>query len=500
MASERAKRGGGFEIPLDNQYSISARVTYSANAPGGGPGWFGPLTPMTPQAPAAVEGRRYDFPTGYNLQTRPKAYEPISFQTLRALAETYDLMRLVIETRKDQVSRMKWNVVPRDPTKPVKGALEERIKEVEDFFLRPDKVHFWAEWIRALLEDLLVCDAPALWKRKTKGGDLYSLELIDGATIKVVIDDWGRVPEEGVAYQQILKGLPAVDYSKDELIYKPRNLRTNKVYGYSPVEQVLMTVAIAMKRQVFQLNYFTEGNIPEALIGVPETWTPDQIAEFQDWFDGILQGNLAERRRARFVPNAVGKTYIPMKETELFGAAEEWFARMVCFAFSISATPFLKQMNRATAESANETAELEGLHPILLWIKNLVDGIILDEFGFTDVQFQWDIDQEIDPTKRATMLDTLVAASLMSINEARVMLGLDPREEGDGIFNDLMYKSSMGYVQTKNGYIPTTAQTSTAEGGTRTQPKGTDEPGGDGDKPRGTNGQGGNDGAVNEKK
>lgn len=491
MAGDRAARGGGVTIPLTDYSNMNVRVSYSvgASVPGNFNGWFGPLNPMPPTAPPAVTGRQFDFPSGYNLNQQPRAYSAIGFQTLRNLADGYDILRTVIETRKDQVARMKWNIVPRDPKKAVKGAIEERIKEVEEFFLRPDKEHFWDEWIRMILEDLLVIDAPCVWKRKTRGGDLHSLEPLDGATIKVVIDNWGRVPDEGVAYQQVLKGFPAVDYTKEQLIYKPRNLRTNKVYGYSPVEQILMTIAVAMKRQVYQLNFFTEGNIPDALIGVPETWTPDQIAQFQDWFDGVLQGNLAERRRARFVPNAVGKTYIPTKETELFGKAEEWLARVVCFAFSINPQPFIPSMNRATAESASETAELEGLGPLLLWIKGLVDAVIMDEFGFKDVMFAWDMDVEVDPSKRAEMLDKLVSGGLMSINEARVQLGMDPREEGDGIFNDLMYKSSMGYVQIKHGYIPTTAQTSAVQGASGGRPaQGTDDPGAtqgdvDGDQP-----------------
>jgi hypothetical protein len=44
------------------------------------------------------------------------------------------------------------------------------------------------------------------------------------------------------------------------------------VYGYSPVRQVLMTVNIALHRQLWQLDYFTEGSIPDALIGVLQNW------------------------------------------------------------------------------------------------------------------------------------------------------------------------------------------------------------------------------------
>ncbi len=80
----------------------------------------------------------------------------------------------------------------------------------------------------------------------------------------------------------MLKGLPAVNYSARDIIYRPRNVRAHKVYGYSPVQQVLMTVNIALRRQLWQLDYFTEGSIPDALIGVPQGWTPEQIKQFQE--------------------------------------------------------------------------------------------------------------------------------------------------------------------------------------------------------------------------
>ena len=77
-------------------------------------GWFGPLAPMTPLAPPDVAGRQWDFPSGYNLATRVRNFEPVTFATLRGLADGYDLLRLVIETRKDQTARQSWSIAARD--------------------------------------------------------------------------------------------------------------------------------------------------------------------------------------------------------------------------------------------------------------------------------------------------------------------------------------------------------------------------------------------------
>jgi hypothetical protein len=299
-------------------------MNYSNSAPGIDRGtsadsWFGPLEPLTPIAPPSVAGRRFDYPSGYNIVTQPRPYEPVTFHQLRGLADAYDLLRLVIETRKDQIARLAWTIRPRKQSSAAGAAdprtLDSRIGAIADFLAAPDREHGWDSWLRMLLEDLLVIDAPCLYVRLDNAGRLYALEPVDGATIKRVIDDAGRTPvPPAPAYQQILKGLPAVDYTADELLYLPRNPRSNRVYGYSPVEQIVMTVNIALRRQLHQLQYYTEGTVPEALIGVPEAWTPDQIGQFQSYWDALLTDDTATRRHARFVPATISKSFVQTKE------------------------------------------------------------------------------------------------------------------------------------------------------------------------------------------
>jgi hypothetical protein len=398
-------------------------------------GWFGPLKPLAPIAPKDIAGRQFDFPSGYNIATPPRAFEPISFADLRALAETYDLLRLVIETRKDQIERIAWSLRPRSGTC---GPGAARIAALTRFFEKPDGEHSFSVWLRMLLEDLFVIDAPALWRQRSRNGSLVALHPLDGASIKRVIDDWGRTPQpfdDGgavvypVAYQQILKGYPAVDYTTRDLLYAPRNLRAGRVYGFSPVEQIVMTVSIALKRQIFTLAHFTEGNIPESLIGVPENWTPDQIKNFQDYWDAYFSGDLATRRRAKFVPGGVAKTFIQTKEPELKNLFDEWLARVVCYAFSVSPQAFVNQANRATSETQKEMAEEEGLWPILKWVKRLIDGVLVEDLGEEEVEFAWGEDAQIEATQQAQVLTSYVNAGILTRNEARAKLGEAPVAE-----------------------------------------------------------------------
>jgi hypothetical protein len=422
---------------------------------GAGPeSWFGPSQPAAPQAPEAVRGRAFDYPTGFNLQARPRAYEPIGFSELRALADNWDLLRLVIETRKDQLEGIAWRIRPRAGMGAGAGASDDpAIARVTQFFESPDREHDWAQWLRALLEDLFVIDAPTLYKRRDRAGRLYALELVDGATIKPVLDASGRRPlPPDPAYQQVLKGVPAIDYTADELIYAPRNRRAHKVYGLSPVEQIVMTVNIALRRQVHMLAYYTEGSVPEALIGVPASWTTDQIRQFQAYWDALLAGELGQRRRVRFIPGEMKLQ--STKEPALKDQTDEWLARVACYAFSVSPLPFVAHLNRATAESAHDQALEEGLAPLQSWVKRLVDRVIAEELGAPRLEFAWADEREQDPAKAATIDDAYVRAGIKSINEARAGLGLSPQPGGEHLM-----------VYTGQGYQPIAAGAQAAEDG-----------------------------------
>jgi hypothetical protein len=435
---------------LGYSYTLASGAYNPGIVQGNGADWFGPLNPMSPSAPPEVAGRMLDFPSGYNLNIEPRAYEPIKFEDLRALREAYGVLATIIETRKDQMANLEWVIKPRvdGAGNPMTDENDPLIKEITDFFTMPDGENFWDSWLRAVLDDMFVIDAPALFIQRNRGGKMISLPYVDGASIKRVIDDWGRTPAyPSPAYQQVLKHLPAVDYTTKDLIYRPRNKRTNKVYGYSPVEQIVHTIQIALRREAFLMEYYTEGNIPEAMIGVPDTWKPGQIAEFQDWFDSILVNQTGTRRRARFIPAGVGKTFIENRAgAALTDATDEWLTRICCYAFSVAPTPFMKAVNRATADSAKEQAMEEGIAPVQKWVKQLIDFIIWQEWNTRKVEFEWSIPDDVDQQAQMTTLTGYQTKGSMSLNEVRGAIGLSPIEGGD-----------VPMVMTATGYVPVVA-------------------------------------------
>jgi len=418
--SRREDMGTNIEPSLVQRVAQGLRYALSGIKPDT---WMGPGQPLAPVAQEKTEGRAFDYPVGYNLRNQPRSSEAIGFWQLRSLADGYDLLRCVIETRKDQIESYQWEIVPRD-VEASADQFKADIKEVEDFLEYPDKEHNWQQWLRLIVEEMLVIDTVCIYPRMDKSGKLYSFELVDGATIKRVIDEAGRTPmPPDPAYQQILKGLPTADYSRDTLCYMMRNPRVWRLYGLSPVEQVVMTVNIALRRQIHQLQFYTEGNVPEAIIQAPETWTMEQIAKFQLWWDSLNEGNTAQRRKMRMVPKLDGIVF--PKEGALKDEYDEWLARIICFSFSIAPTALIKQMNRASAEQIANTAKEEGLMPLLHWLESQMNYLIWKYLKKENIRFAFKIVNAVDPKTQAEIHGMYIDRKVLTPDEVREDIGRD---------------------------------------------------------------------------
>jgi len=179
--------------------------------------------------------------------------------------------------------------------------------------------------------------------------------------------------------------VPAADFSTDELLYLPRNPRANRLYGLGPVEQIALTVNIALRRDIATLDTYRAGSAPDAFATLPKEWTIDQIRQFQDYFDALMSGNSARRRMMKFMPSEF--RLIEARQPPLKDQYDEWLARVICYAFSVPASAFVSQVNRATSETLRLQATQEGLVPLKAWIKSALDQVIQVYLGEPDLEF-----------------------------------------------------------------------------------------------------------------
>lgn len=455
-------------------------VTNSNTAQGQGADWLGPLAPMTPLQPATA-GRQFDLRPGYNLATEPRAYEEIGFPELRALADACDVVRLLIEKRKDQICRLPWAIrfkhdgIGKRPTaaqlSPAQRAL---VRDVQRFFQHPAPGVNFRGWLRSLLEDLLVIDQPSIFCDRDPFGNLAAMPVLDGATLKLIIGDDGRRPVpwrydgrpftwlgrevapddldplgfrivDGLLWppiaQQSLHGLPASNLSDWDVFISPRNLRSNKVYGFSPVQQIITTISTAMRRAMSQLEYFREGNQVDAFYSLPESWSPDKIQQFQDYFDSMMSGDLANRRKMKFMPG--GGDYTATKEPPLKNAFDEYLARVCCFALGYPPGALVALSNKSIAEQHERSSEEEGEGPVKNWFCDLANAILEREFD-PDLEFVFTEEDDVDQEKQKDILTGYQESGNLTINQVRAKLGEEP--DSNPAANMLMVMTPTGLV------------------------------------------------------
>ena len=191
------------------------------------------------------------------------------------------------------------------------------------------------------------------------------------------------------------------------------------------VEQVVVTINTLIRRQAVQLGYFTESNVPAGILNAPNGWSADTIMTMQDAWDLRTAHPTSDRSKLVWVPE--GTRYQPFKDAPLKDEFDEWLYRVICYAFSVPPSPFVKQMNFATAGQADDQGKEEGISGRKLWWKEVADAVIQHDFGFEDLEWAWIAEQDIDPDTQNTIDDRDLRNGSRTLDEVRHRRGLPVR-------------------------------------------------------------------------
>lgn len=309
---------------------------------------FGPFHPLTPspldppRRDGRVDPRLWEYPVSWNLQYTPAPHIP--FSTLRDASRNIDMVRRCIELRKKEITSREWtfgvstNAInaealrsPGTPKQDIAARLAKEyaseIRRMEEFWVHPGRSQDfeWEEWVFAALEEYLTVDAWVIYPQKTFGGEVISLDLVDGTTVKPLLDERGAKPSyPHPAFQQVLHGFPRGEwaatfelvgdekripnsYRGDQLYYIRRHTRVDSPYGMSAVEQALISARLYLKRQGWMLSEYDDGTVPMAWIeSVLENGAIEMdAAQRRMWEDALndeLSGNTAARHRLKVMP------------------------------------------------------------------------------------------------------------------------------------------------------------------------------------------------------
>lgn len=355
----------------------------------------------------------------------------ITFDALRRFSYQYDVARAAINRRKRQLNTLEWDIV----------AAEDDDKKDYSKIIKPLKKEFvhiggyrvrFRELLDTMVDDLLVLDAVALYKRPNLAGSLYNLQPIDAATIVLDVDESGGTPmPPDIAYRQIIRGKEVATFTADEMYYEMMNPRTYTPYGLSPLESLVIGVSAALKSEIYNLHMLTEGNIPEGFFGVPKDWTPKQIEEFQTLWDAMLSGDTRATSKLKFVPSGDGATgYKPAVKPEdmKYKEFQEWLMKKTCMLFEIQPQElgFTESVNKATGEVQQNIGMNAGLVPLAKFFEEIFTDVIQLDLGFEDLKFKYTGLDVTDERLDAEVAEIKIRSGQTTVDEVRQSRGEKP--------------------------------------------------------------------------
>ena len=305
-----------------------------------------------------------------------------------------------------------------------------------------------------VLEDSNVLDAVAVWPQSTVRGDLKGLQVLDGSTIKPLINERGMRPEAPhPAYQQILYGFPRNefaaatvseetdgDFSADELAYFVRNKRTFSTWGYSPVERSLSLATIYLLRQQWIRAEYTDGVLPELMFKTGADFTAEQKRAWEAVFNDDLAGQTEQRHRATILPQGFEPIIVEGYAEKLNNMVlDDFFITAICGHFDVQPTeigmmPKTGLGGKGMHEGQAESSDVIGTSPDAVWLAGVVNQLSYSFAGMPrELEFRFIGGGRKDVLAQAQADEILINAGVKSRNEARSERGLSllSAEEAD---------------------------------------------------------------------
>jgi SPP1 gp7 family putative phage head morphogenesis protein len=387
---------------------------------------MGPGRPINPASSYSGRPRAMDYQAGANSNTGRSrtAWGRTSFDTLRGIIDAYDVARMCINHKIDELLSMEPLFLPAEG---VKGDVEVAIAAARAALESPDRELAYDAWLSKWMEDVFRYDAGTLYRRRNLAGEVIGLEIVDGTTIVPDIDEHGRRPQPPApAYWQAIQGMPWTWLTTDDIVQTIRRPQPNSPFGLAPMESVLLTANTDLRFQQHFLEMFTEGNVPAGFVELPGAIsTPDQVAEWQDYWDALMLGDQAMLRRLRAVPMGTKVTETRPKTFE--EAFPQYLMARTASAFGVVPQDLglVQDVNRANGETQVDVQFRVNTLPWVRFVERVLSRYLRRDLGLpVQVKLDTGRDKE-DRLAEAQAWQIYIDSGMASVDEGRQeLLGL----------------------------------------------------------------------------
>lgn len=446
-AAPYAPGGGLMYVPVGQQTGVLGQTFYGSstkNIPVGQSALFSPGVPLPPQPNVDPLGRpvQFRYPISWNTFAvdRSLGHPDIpSFEQLRRLAKMYSGITLNERYWLDLVPRMTLDI--RLKKKYVDQGAEpqnyqKEIATLKTFWEKPDGRHDTHTWMRMCLREQSQIDELYWYKNRTRRRKLLGLWVVAGDQMKPLLDDWGMLPDPpDYAYQQYPWGIPGMRYSTAQMVHYQETPAADSPFGFSRVERFILEVNQALRKKRKDMAHFTEGNIPQSFMEVPESlnWTPDQIDAYEQSWNALLAGNQHQQVRVKFMQP--GMKYTEAEQYPLVTDFDLFLFKIACGCYGVPVTEFgfTEDSNRSSGESQEDMVYRRTIGPIALSYAALMTDVHTTDFpdihGEMFEAYFGGYEEIEDEQKKASAITLFTGAGILGLTDAAKManLPIDPK-------------------------------------------------------------------------
>ena len=301
----------------------------------------------------------------------------------------------------------------------------------------------FSNFMSKIVRDSLVLDSAPIETefKRDKSLGLDGFYAVDGATIRLCNEE-GYQGDDEIFALQVVQGNLRAAYTYDDLIYVPRNPRTDVLtggYGMSETELLVKVVTGFLNAMTYNLKYFDSNAIPKGLLHLSGDYSADDISSFKRYWNSMVRGI----NNAWTLPVMVSKNQESKANFENFGVDvnEIMFAKWMTFLTSIicaiygiapdeinfeSFTAGTSSLSGSDTEEKLINSKDKGLRPLLSHFEDLFSDYIVSEFSDKYV-FRWSGLDEKDEKQLWEEEKTL-----LTVNEARKARNWDEIKEDWG--------------------------------------------------------------------
>ncbi len=297
----------------------------------------------------------------------------------------------------------------------------------------------FTQFMSKLVRDSLTMDSCGIeveWKRD-RGQGIDGLYAIDGSTIRLCSDD-GYQGDDAYHAVQVVQGRIMTAYKHGDLIYEPRNPRSDvrvAGYGLSEVELMIRVVTGFLNAMSYNIAGFDKNTIPKGLLHLSGDYSKEDMSAFKRYWNSMVKGT----NNAWNLPVLVSKDQESKASFEKFGVDfdEMYFSKWMTFLTSIICAIYGMSPDEINFESfsaqkssmsGSDTAEKladskdKGLRPLMSYFESMFSDFVVSEFS-DKYCFRWvGLDEEDDA--KAWEAQKLI----LTVNELRAERGYEAME------------------------------------------------------------------------